>query len=159
MAEKITVYDIDSQVYNEKLAEALKKIAEFQIPEWAFFVKTGTSRSRPPVDDDFWFKRAASILRQLYKHGTLGVQRMRTRYGGRKERGSKTPEFRRGSGKIIRTILQQGEKAGLVEIAKGSKKGRRLSEKGIQFLDGVASSAKLNKSLSEVPEEKENGNQ
>ncbi|OGJ21663.1 30S ribosomal protein S19e [Candidatus Pacearchaeota archaeon RBG_13_36_9] len=131
------VYEIPSDLYNKKLAEALKNIAEFQVPEWAFFVKSGGSKERPPVDEDFWFKRAASILRQLYIHEVVGVGRLRTRYGGKKNRGMKPEEFRKGSGKIIRTILQQAEKAGLVEKVKDKMSGRKLTEKGKQFLDSI----------------------
>jgi len=131
------VYEIPADLYNKKLAEALKNIAEFQIPEWAFFVKSGGSKERPPAEADFWFVRAASILRQLYIHGVVGVGRLRTRYGGKKNRGMKPEEFRKASGKIIRVILQQAEKAGLVEKIKDKKAGRKLTEKGRQFLEDI----------------------
>ena len=75
------------------LAEALKNIPEFAIPEWAQFAKSGSSRQRPPVSDDFWYTRAASILRQLYIKGVVGVGKLRTRYGSRKDRGGKPDKF------------------------------------------------------------------
>ena len=131
------VYEIPADLYNRNLAEALKKNPEFKVPEWAFFVKSGGSKERPPVEEDFWFKRAASILRQLYIHGTVGVGRLRTRYGGKKNRGMKPEEFRKASGKIIRVILQQAEKAGFVEKIKDKKSGRHLTEKGKEFLDSI----------------------
>jgi len=132
----MTVYDIPADEYNNKLAEALKKIEEFKVPEWSYFVKTSVARSRPP-QEEFWHKRAASILRQIYIKGIVGVSRLRTRYGGRKIRGHKPEEFRKGSGKIIRLILQQAEKAGLLEKAEGKKKGRKLTSKGIKFLESI----------------------
>ena len=49
-----SVYDIRAQEYNLKLAEALKKVPEFQEPEWAKFVKSGAGKERPIEDDDFW---------------------------------------------------------------------------------------------------------
>ena len=61
------IYSLNAAEYNKKLAEELKGFPEFKQPEWSFFVKSGVSKKRPPVDDDFWFKRAASILRQIYK--------------------------------------------------------------------------------------------
>ncbi len=134
---KMSVYDIPADEYNKKLAEALKKISEFKMPDWAIFVKTSVARARPPAEEDFWYKRAASILRQIYLKGTVGVNRLRTRYGGRKNRGMKPEEFRKGSGKIIRVILQQAEKAGLVEKYKGKKSGRKLTEKGREFLESI----------------------
>ncbi len=137
------MYDLDSQEYNLKLAEALKKIPEFEEPEWVKFVKSGTSKQRPIEEKDFWQKRAASILRQIYKRKIVGVNRLRTRYGSRKSRGFKPEEFRKAGGKIIRTILQQADKAGFTEIAKtikgvkSRKPGRQLTEKGKSFLENV----------------------
>lgn len=133
----MSVYDIPADLYNKQLAEALKQIPEFKMPEWADYVKTSVARARPPSEPDFWYKRAASILRQIYIKGIVGVNRIRTRYGGRKNRGMKPEEFRKGSGKIIRTILQQAEKAGFVEKFKGKKCGRQLTQKGKEFLDSI----------------------
>jgi ribosomal protein S19E (S16A) len=67
----------------------------------------------------------------------VGVERLRTRYGGRKNRGVRPARFRKSSGKIIRTILQQLEKAGLVETLKERQFGRRLTPKGRNFLDSI----------------------
>ncbi|MFH0711793.1 MAG: 40S ribosomal protein S19 [archaeon] len=119
------------------LAAKLKEMPEFAIPDWARFVKSGVSRERPPVDDDFWHVRAASILRQLYIRGVVGVGRLRTRYGSRKDRGGSPDKFRKASGKIIRVILQQGEAAGLVEKVDRFQHGRRLTARGREFLDSI----------------------
>jgi small subunit ribosomal protein S19e len=132
----MAVYDTPAAKYNEKLAAALKEMPEFEMPKWAEFVKTSVARERPPKEE-FWHKRAASILRQLYIHGIVGVNRLRTRYGGRKNRGVRPERFRKGSGKIIRVILQQAEAAGFVEKIKGKKTGRWLTEKGKEFLDSI----------------------
>ncbi len=129
------IYEVNAHKFNESLSGELKKLKEFAMPEWAAYVKTGTSKSRPPTDDDYWYKRAASILRQVYKNKVVGVNRLRTRYGGRKIRGMKPEIFRKGGRKIIRTILQQAEKAGFVEKVKGKRTGRKLTEKGIKFLE------------------------
>jgi len=131
------VYDIPADAYNKKLAEALKKIEEFKAPGWVLFVKTSTSRKKPSDEADFWYKRAASILRQVYIKGVIGVNRLKTRYGGRKDRGAKPEEYRKGSGKIIRLILQQAEKAGLLEKSDSKKKGRKLTKKGVNFLEEI----------------------
>jgi small subunit ribosomal protein S19e len=128
---------IEPGKYNKALAEALKQIPEFQVPEWVHMVKTSTHKERPCTEEDFWFKRAASILRQIYIKGVVGVERLRTRYGGRKNRGANPPEFRKSGGKIIRTILQQAEQAGLTEKYKGKHSGRKLTEKGSELLEGV----------------------
>ena len=137
------VFEMNSQEYNLKLAEALKKIPEFNNPDWVSFVKSGPSKERPIEDSNFWHKRAASILRQIYKKKIVGVNRLRTKYGSKKDRGMKPEEFRKAGGKIIRTILQQSDKAGFTEIAKDIKDvrskrpGRQLTLKGKEFLEAI----------------------
>ena len=137
------VYEINPQEFNDKLAEALKKISEFEQPEWARFAKSGPSKERPPEDLDFWHKRAASILRQIYLHKIVGVNRLRTKYGSKQNRGMRPEKFKKSGGKIIRVILQQADKAGFTEVAKqirgikGRRIGRQLTKKGIEFLEAV----------------------
>jgi len=141
--KKNSVYEISPQEYNLKLAEALKKFPEFKEPEWAQFVKSSPSKERPIEDLDFWHKRAASILRQIYKKGIVGVNRLRTRYGSKLNRGVKPERFVKAGGKIIRTILQQADAAGLTETLKSTKgtkekrPGRRLTQKGKEFLEEI----------------------
>lgn len=131
----VTVREVDAKKFGEKLKEEIKKFEEIKPLPWSLFVKSGAHKERPPEQEDFWYIRAASILRRLYLDGPTGVERLRTYYGGRKERGTKPARFRKASGNIIRKILQQLEKAGLVEK---DKKGRKLSRKGISFLDRIA---------------------
>ncbi len=135
----VSVYELKAEEYNQKLAEALKQIPEFKQPEWSLFVKTGVSRQRPPVENDFWYKRAASILRQIYIHKVAGVNRLKTRYGGKYNRGVKPEKFRKASGKIIRTILQQAEATGFLEKYNepGKRAGRILTLKGKEFLESI----------------------
>ncbi len=132
------IRSIEPGKYNASLAKALKDVEEYKKPEWVDFVKTGQQKMRPVSNPDFWYHRAASILRQIYIQGIVGVERLRTRYGGRKNRGMKPPQFRKSGGKIIRMLLQQSEVAGLVEKSKGKKAGRQLTKKGKDFLEGIA---------------------
>ncbi len=125
--------------YNTKLANILKNMPEFKQPEWTYFVKSGVAKVRPPRDPDFWYKRAASILRQVYTHRVVGVNRLKTRYGGRMKRGVRPEHFHKASGKMIRIILQQAEKAGLLEKFNeaGKRAGRRITEAGRDLMEGV----------------------
>ncbi|MBN2053252.1 30S ribosomal protein S19e [Candidatus Woesearchaeota archaeon] len=108
------------------LAPHLKSL--IKKPEWADFVRTGVFKERPPVDPDWWYIRAASILLKINKLGPVGVSKLRTKYGGRKNNGVAPEHFRKGSGKIIRLILQQLESAGLLkQEKKGLHKGRVLT--------------------------------
>jgi len=137
------VYELNTQEYNLKLAEALKKISEFKEPEWIAFVKSGPAKERPIEDPDFWYKRSASILRQIYKKKVVGVNRLRTKYGSKKNRGFKPEKFKKAGGKIIRTILQQADQAGFTELAKdikgvrNKKPGRQLTQKGKEFMESI----------------------
>lgn len=133
-----SVKTIQAGKYNSLLASALKEYEEFKAPEWVAFVKSGHGKQRPIDDDDFWHKRTASVLRQIYLRGTVGVQRLRTRYGNRKDRGKQPPHFAKSSGKILRLILQQAEVAQLLTKSTDIKvKGRILTDKGKELLEGI----------------------
>ncbi|MEM2017713.1 MAG: 30S ribosomal protein S19e [Candidatus Pacearchaeota archaeon] len=136
------VHEIEPMKFILALASELKKMPEFKMPEWAMFVKTGAAKERPPEEKDWWYIRAASILRSVYIRGVVGVSRLRVKYGSRKNRGMRPEKFYKASGKIIRTILQQATKAGLVEHIKGKKTGRRLTKKGKEFLEKLAEKLK-----------------
>ena len=131
----VTVRDVDPQQLLNALKEELKKMKEIQPPEWSKFVKTGVSRERPPEQEDWWYMRAAAVLRKIYLYGPIGTQRLRKMFGGKKNRGHKPEHFYPGSGSIIRKIFQQLESAGLVKTKKG---GRIITPKGQKFLDNIA---------------------
>jgi len=95
----------------------------------------------PPEDPDWWYVRVAAVLRRVYVDGPLGVERMRSFYGGKKNRGSKPNAFRKGSGSILRKSLQQLEAAGLIVH---DKTGRKVSPAGMAFLDSMAQEVKVN---------------
>lgn len=139
MKQPSIVYVMPAGEYNTKLAAILKDMPEFIAPDWSYFVKSGTSKVRPPQDPLFWHKRAASILRQVYVKKVVGVNRLRTRYGGRKKRGVRPEHFYKASGKMIRVILQQAEKAGLLEkiIEPGKRAGRKLTKQGISIMEDI----------------------
>jgi len=127
--------DVDTKKFIELCKEELKKIDTIKPPDWAKFVKTGVSSKLPPLKEDWWYIRMASILRRIYLDGPVGVQRLRTYYGGRKDRGHKPERFRKAGGNIIRKCLQQLEIAGFIEKSKNSKKrGRIVSEEGKKFI-------------------------
>ncbi|MBI2650742.1 30S ribosomal protein S19e [Candidatus Woesearchaeota archaeon] len=134
-----TMYDVDPQGLISETAEELKKIPEIKAPLWASFAKTGMHKERPPANEDWWYMRTASVLRTVYRFGPVGVSKLRTKYGGKKNRGVKKEHFYKGSGNILRKSLQQLEKAGFVKfVEKGVHKGRIITPKGRSFLDKIA---------------------
>jgi small subunit ribosomal protein S19e len=130
-----TVYDVPPDHIIRRAAEELKKRKEIVPPVWAAFAKTGVHKEMPPEDPDWWFTRAAAVLRRVYVDGPLGVERMRSFYGGNKNRGSRPNAFRKGSGSVLRKSLQQLEVAGLIIH---DKTGRRISPAGMKFLDNLS---------------------
>ena len=134
------VFEIESQVLIEKASVELKKMEVMKKPEWANFVKTSMAKERMPINPDWWYFRAASILRKIYLFDKpIGTNKLRNYYGGRKNRGHKPNRFYKGSGKLIRVILQQLEKAEFIKpVEKDGHKGRIITGKGKKFLDGVA---------------------
>ncbi len=147
----VTVTEVPADRFIEKLASYLKdRIVELRPPTWAYMAKTGANREKPPEDPNWWYYRAASILRKLYIRGKpVGIERLRTVYGGRKNRGVRPEHFRKGSGSIVREILQQLERAGLVRKIPG--KGRVLSPAGYSLLDHIAFEV-FNEIIRERPE-------
>jgi len=134
-----TIFDINPTDLITKAAEELKKSKAVKTPEWAKVVKTGPAQERPPAHADWWYLRSASILRKVYVKGPIGVSKLRNFYGKKKNRGVKPEHFFKGSGKIIRVILQQLETEGLVKkVEKGVHKGKVITPKGQALLDNLA---------------------
>lgn len=135
----VTLYDVPVEEFTDELATKLED--HIEEPDWAAFVKAGSDRELPPEQEDFWYRRAASVLRTVATDGPVGVGRLATRYGGPK-RGSNryrvAPIHREdGSKKLIRTILQDLEDAGLVEQTQ-HQDGRVVTGEGQSLLDGTA---------------------
>ena len=127
-------FEVNANKLIEAVAKKLEKDALVQPPVWAAFVKTGVSKERPPVRKDWWYARSASILRSVYKLGPIGTSKLQKKYGGYK------PEhFFTASGAVIRNILKQLEKSGLLkQVEKGVHKGRIITPKGKSLLDKAA---------------------
>ncbi len=135
-----TVYDIPASILIRRLAQDLKSRKEINPPEWASFVKTGAHAERAPDDPDWWFVRCASILRKVYIQGPIGTEKLRIQYGGRKRRGARPNKFHRGSGAVVRSSLQQLERAGFIK--KRGAKGREMTDIGRSYMDKLSSGLK-----------------
>ena len=130
-----TTYDVPAEKLIIVGAEKLRENKEIAPPAWAGWVKTGVHKELPPVDKDWWYVRCAAVLRQVYIDGPIGVSRLRSKYGGKERNGTMPPTFSKGSGSIVRNVLQQLEKAGYVRAVKG---GRTVTPDGRRVLDNAA---------------------
>jgi len=135
-----TLYDAPAEELIEAVAEDLAERDVVAEPEWAQFAKTGVNRELPPEQEDFWARRAASVLRKVAMDGPVGVERLSTEYGGTTGGSTRyrvAPDRKSdGSKKIIRTVLQQLEEEDLVEQQGGA--GRIVSPDGRSLLDSTA---------------------
>lgn len=134
------IYDVPPAYVIEETAQKLK--GEIEEPAFTQFVKTGVSRERAPQREDWFYVRMASILYRAYKWGAIGTERLRSYYGGRKNRGLQTEHHYKASGKVIRLAVQKLEKAGYLE--KAQPKGRKVSTKGFRLLNDMSKVAEKN---------------
>jgi len=140
VGEKMSVKEVPANALIKRLSEELGKLEELTPPQWSHFVKTGAHKERLPEQPDWWHVRAASLLRRVYIDSPVGISRLRSYYGGRQNRGQAPEHFRKGGGKILRTILQQLEQAGLVR--KVERGGRKLTPRGATMIDNLAKQIK-----------------
>ena len=133
-----TLYDAPADELIDELAAELDD--RLEQPDWAEFAKTGAGRELPPEQDDFWARRAASLLRKIATNGPVGVERLSTEYGSTRDGSNRyqvAPSKKADASKnVIRTIIQQLEDEGLVE-EKGSD-GRVVTGDGRALLDDTA---------------------
>ncbi len=136
-----TPYDVPPDLLIRVTSQYLKKnVDEVTPPDWATIVKTGPHAERPPEDPEWWYTRCASILRKLYLKGPIGVERLRSEYGGRQDRGAMKERAVKGSGAIVRLALKQLEAAGLVDRV--GNRGRVVSREGRRLLDRLSTQIK-----------------
>lgn len=135
----VNALEVNPNELIQRTSEKLEDNEEITPPEWADYAKTGSHKERPPTQENWWYIRTAAILRSVYKRGPIGTEKLRSKYGGKKDRGMQPEKFRKGSGSVIRKALQQLEKAEYVEHGeKEGHKGRMITEKGKSFLDKTA---------------------
>lgn len=130
------IKDVKAENLISKAVEQLKK--EIKAPSWASFVKTGVHKQRPPDNPDWWYVRAAAVLRKVYILGPVGTNKLATKFGGRRKRGVMPEVTRSGSRNIIRKVLQQLEKSGyIIQATKGAHKGRVLTPKALKLFASI----------------------
>jgi small subunit ribosomal protein S19e len=135
--EMITANMVSAEVLIKRLSAYIKEnFKEVSPPEWALLAKTSPIRERVPDEpNEWWYVRAASIMRKIYVEGKLGNSDLMSIYGGAKRRGSAPNRFTKGPGHANRLIMRQLEKAGLLHKVKG---GRILSGKGRSLMDRMS---------------------
>jgi small subunit ribosomal protein S19e len=143
-----TAFDVPAAEMINKLAGILKENEKIVPPEWAGNVKTGVHKELPPTNEDWWYVRCAAVLRKIYTDGPIGIERLRSVYGGKKDNGCQPFHKAKGSGSIARKSVQQLEAAGFLQKVKD---GRTVSAKGRSMMDNAAHELKQ-ELLEKIPE-------
>ena len=142
-------YDVPASVLLPRVANELRTRSAVAPPPWASFVRTGVHTQRAPSQPDWWYVRSASVLRKISLRGPTGISRLAAEYGGKRDRGSAPYHARSASRSVLREIVQQLEKSGLLQSQKA--RGRRVSAEGQKLLD-AASRAVLKELAEKRPE-------
>ena len=129
--------DVPSHDFVKALSIWLKKSGKIKLPDYADYVKTGKHKELAPYDKDWYYIRAASVVRHIYLRQGVGVGALQKVYGGRKRRGTRPSKYVRASASLHRHILQQLEKMKLIE-QDDDNGGRRITSKGQKDLDQIA---------------------
>jgi small subunit ribosomal protein S19e len=147
----LTPNDVPAPKLIERLAKHMKQnIDQLTPPLWANIVKTGVHVEKQPQNPDWWYIRCASLLRKIYVHGPIGLEKLRADYGGGKGFTVTPNHVAKAGGAILRKALQQLEAAGLIQTSKPH--GRRVTREGRRLLQEMAEeiSRELVKQLPEL---------
>ncbi len=131
-----TVFDVPPGLLIERLKDQLQAEGKIKPPEWAKFARTGVHTEKAPVQQDWWYRRVAAVLRKVYVNGPVGSTRLAAEFGGRRDDGSAPYHPRRGSRSVAREAMQQLESLGY--LAKLEKKGRMITPAGRKLLDRLS---------------------
>lgn len=141
------VHDVPADALIGRTANALRQ-EDIPPPAWIPFVKTGSHADKPPQDRQWWHIRCASILRRIYLRGPVGVNELRSYYGGGRPSRYGAAHHRYAGGAIVRNAIHGLEKLGYVKRAE--KGGRVVTSQGMQKLDRLATDI-LNEMIAENP--------
>merc|ERR1712048_1450934 len=112
--EFVTLKDVPANDYIAAYADFLKKTNKIELPKWVDLVKTGHYHELTPYDEDWFYTRAAAIMRKIYVKPNVGVGRLANKFGGKERNGSVRKHHAKDSRAVIRACLKALEKAKLM---------------------------------------------
>ena len=115
MAKQATVKDVAPAKFIAAYAAHLKKGGKITLPAWVDIVKTSSNNELAPSDSEWYYVRAAAVARKIYVKGGVGVGSMRRLFGRASRTGPTPVHTGSSSGAVIRSVLKNLEKLGLVE--------------------------------------------
>merc|ERR1712203_155895 len=112
--DMVTLKDVPAGKFIQAYADFLKKSNKIELPSWVDLVKTGHFHELAPYDDDWFYTRAAAIIRKLYIKPGYGVGRLANKFGGKERNGSARKHHAKDSRGVIRAAMKALEKAKLL---------------------------------------------
>ncbi|KAK8801974.1 hypothetical protein WA158_006369 [Blastocystis sp. Blastoise] len=90
---------------------------KLDLPKNHEFMKTRVHNELSPLDDDWYYVRAAAIARRVYLRPGCGVGALREVFGSKKDNGVRKGHFAKATGGIIRHCMHNLEKLGLMKVS------------------------------------------
>ena len=131
-----TLNDINAATFIKYFSRHLRRTGKIELPKYVDSIKTGCFCYNGPANPDWYYVRAASIIRRIYLTPGIGVGALRHIYGSLNRRTKGRPHHTPASGGIIRHVFHQLEKLQLVE--KTPNGGRRVTKTGRRDLDRIS---------------------
>merc|ERR1712199_38194 len=133
-----SVKDVPAADFIKAAAEFLKRQPKFDVPKYHDIVKTAVAKEFAPYDEDWFYIRAASILRKVYLRKGTGIGALKKWYGGSNgtHRGTRKAHFMTASGAIIRKAMHELEKLEMMTHSEDG--GRMITSKGRAEMDRIA---------------------
>merc|ERR1712066_764801 len=112
--EFVTLKDVPAGDFIAAYADFLKRTNKIELPKWVDLVKTGHYHELAPYDEDWFYTRAAAIMRKLYVKPTVGVGRLANKFGAKQRNGVARKHHAKDSKGVIRACMQALEGAKLL---------------------------------------------
>ena len=125
---------VDSQRLTTAIAAHLKQEGKLNVPAWVGDVKTSSYKVYVPDNEDWFYVRAASIMRRLCKR-TAGIGSLTKVYGGKTRKMVKPAISTRASKNPNRKAVQALEALGWLKMG---TKGRVPTAEGINAVLNIA---------------------
>jgi len=131
----VTVRDVSAWKWIKATAQYLKQ-ADLFVPRCADIVKTSHGRERAPQNSDWYYIRAAAVLRAIYLRPGTGYGGLSKRFGNKKNRGSQPEITTRAARGLLHWACKSLTKMSLV--TKGKESGHIITNEGRRCADAIA---------------------
>lgn len=138
-----TVRDVPAYKWVKAMASQFKREGKLQVPNIAELVKTSHGRERAPQNADWYYLRAAAVLRHIYLRPGNGYGGLAKAFAIKKNNGSKPERTTKAATGPLHWACKSLE--GLKLIAKGKGHGRVVTKEGRKRADTVAFNVKIHR--------------